>query len=107
MFRIVRMNTWRKDASPDQVTAAVTALAGLPGQIPGVRRWYLGSSAYGEADNADLVVVADFDDQPAYERFLHHPAHDRVINELVRPLVAHTAVIRCAADGADEGTADG
>lgn len=94
MLRQVRMNRWRDDAPPERIEAAIAALAELPGRIPELRGWYAAPSREGD-DDFDFVVVADFDDEAAYARYLRHPEHVRVVSELVRPLLATTVRIRC------------
>jgi hypothetical protein len=95
MFRQVRMNRWRADATEDGIREAVAALATLPGQIPDVRNWYQGEAMDG--DDFDFVLVMDFDDEQAFERYLQHPAHVHVVSTLVRPLLERTVRIRCEA----------
>jgi hypothetical protein len=76
--------------TPDAAVAdLVAALRTLPGLIPEIRRYDVGADL-GLADgNADIVILAEFDDADAWRRYQAHPAHTRVITELVRPIVEH------------------
>lgn len=89
------MNKWRADAAPERIAEAIRALAGLAAQIPEVRGWYQGETRTGDGDDFDFVLVVDFDDEPAFERYLQHPAHLHVVSNLVRPILASTVRIRC------------
>jgi hypothetical protein len=89
MLRHVVCLTFRAgtpDAALDELAAGFRA---LPAAIPEIRHYEVGTDL-GLADgNADLTLVADFDDADAWRRYQDHPAHVRVITELVRPIVAH------------------
>lgn len=100
MFRQIRMNTWRDDAPEERIKEAIEALREIPGQVPEVRGWFQSESAARDrGDDFDFVLVVDFDDEEAYERYLHNPVHMRVVNELIKPLLERTVRIRCQVDG--------
>jgi heme-degrading monooxygenase HmoA len=95
MFRQIRMNRWRADAPEGDVRNAIAALATLAAQIPEVRGWYQAETASAGDDDFDFVIVVDFDDEQAYQRYLRHPAHIHIVSRLVRPVLASTVRIRC------------
>ncbi len=79
--------------TPDEIDALVDALRALPDEIPEVRSYVVGVDAGLSPGNATVAVVADTDDRQGWEAYRDHPAHRRVIAEMVTPrLVAHVAV---------------
>jgi hypothetical protein len=95
MFRQVRMNKWRADATEESIKEAIAALGTLADQIPEVRNWYQAETVSAAGDDFDFVLVVDFDDEQAFERYLQHPAHVHVVSTLVRPILETTVRIRC------------
>jgi Stress responsive A/B Barrel Domain len=94
MFRHVVMLRWKSEATPEQRTAVEAALAALPGGIPEIRGYTIGSDAHVNEGNYDLVVVADFDDVDAYLVYRDHPDHQSVIRELIAPILAERAAVQ-------------
>lgn len=89
-FRHIALLTFAPGADVD---AIAEALRTLPAEIPELRRYVVARDAGLAADNADLAVVADVDDQAGYETYRDHPAHRAVIAERIAPhLIARTAV---------------
>ena len=62
-------------------------------QVPGLLNLTTGPDAGLREGNADLAIVADFEDEEAYRAYDADPEHNRVRRELVAP-VAET-VMRC------------
>ena len=63
--------------------------AALPDRIPEIRAYCGRPRTLGVAEgNADLAVVADFDDVDAWRVYRDDPEHQRVIAELIRPNLA-------------------
>lgn len=93
MFRHVVLITFTADATEARQQALLDGLSGLPAQIPEIRNYVFGTDAGLAEGNASLAVVADFDDIDGYRVYATHPAHVRVITELIRPIMAaRTAV---------------
>ena len=93
MFRHVVVLTFAEDATDAQVTAVVEGLRALPAQIPELRGYEVGRDLGLEGGDARVVAVADCDDVDGYLAYRDHPAHQRVIAERIRPiLAARTAV---------------
>lgn len=76
------------EATDDQVEAVVEGLRALPEQIPEIRSYRVGRDAGFAEDNADVLVLATFDDQAAWRSYQDHPAHRAVITELIAPIKA-------------------
>lgn len=93
-FRHVVLFRWNDMADDEGRRALADALAGLPAQIPELLAYRFGPDAGLAEDNWDFSVVADFADQAAYEVYRDHPAHQAVISERIRPLVAARAAVQ-------------
>jgi hypothetical protein len=88
MVRHVVLLTFVEGTTADTVEAIATALRELPEQIPELRSYVVGVDLDLADDNADLVVVADVDDVDGYLAYRDHPEHQRVIAEMIRPILA-------------------
>lgn len=96
MIRHIVLLTLRDDADPSAVTGLREALEALPAQIPAIRTYEVLTDAGLAATNADLAVVADFDDPDAWEEYRDHPAHRKVIEEQLLPLLVERRAIQQA-----------
>lgn len=76
------------------VDGIVRALDLLPSRIPSLRAYSVGRDLRLAAGNAHLVVVADFDDVAGYESYRDDPEHQRILAELIRPVLAHRAAVQ-------------
>ena len=87
-LRHVVLLTFKVETESARIDAIIGALEALPGHIEEIRSFTVRSDA-GLADgNADLVIVADFDDADAWRRYQNHDEHQRVLVELIRPSLA-------------------
>ena len=92
MFRHVVLLTIDPSA-PTAPATIVAALRDLPGAIPEIRDYEVGTDLGLAETNATIAVVAGFDDRAGFEAYRDHPAHLAVIEELILPvLVDRTAV---------------
>src|SRR4051794_560250 len=93
MFRHVALLRWQPDAPAHARAVAVEAIRALPSTIDVIRAYSVGTDGGETEGNFDVAIVADFDDADAYVVYRDHPSHRRVIDEVVRPiLAARTAV---------------
>ncbi len=88
------MFRWATGTTEDQVAELQRSLNGLPALIPALRDYRTGSDAGLAAGNWDFVVVADVDDVEGWRAYIDHPAHQRVLIELLRPLLGERAAIQ-------------
>ncbi len=72
----------------DLIRRELEAVARL---IPSVRSYRCGPDLGADATNYDFVVVATFDDLDGWREYEHHPEHDRVRTESIKPWVAERA----------------
>jgi Stress responsive A/B Barrel Domain len=94
MFRHVVLMCWKAGTTDEDVAHARNALLGLPSDISEIRSYVVGLDA-GEADgNYNLAIVADFDDEAGYVVYRDHPAHQRVIRDVIRPILHARAAVQ-------------
>jgi hypothetical protein len=93
------MLTWNEGTTAAQVAAVGDALGGLPAQIPEIRAYAFGADLGINAGNCDFVVVADFDSVEGYLVYRDHPAHQAVLADVIRPILAARATVQHALDG--------
>ncbi|MGA0568427.1 Dabb family protein [Rathayibacter sp. KR2-224] len=54
-------------------------LLSLPPQIDVIRAFEVGLNNAGASDNYDVVLVSEFDDEDALQRYIEHPVHQEVV----------------------------
>lgn len=82
-----------RDLSESRRQAILDGLAALPAAIPTIRHYEFGFDAGLAGTNADLAIVADFDDEDGYRTYADHPAHQAFIADHLRAVLAgRTAV---------------
>lgn len=84
--------TWKVAGDSEEERERVKAefrdrLLSLPSQIDVIRSFEVGLNNAGAADNFDVVLVSEFDDEDALQRYIQHPVHQEVVT-FVR---AHTS----------------
>jgi hypothetical protein len=94
MIRHVVVFTWKPEATAEQRERVKDELTALAPLMPGLRRYTCGPDVRIVDGNADFGIVADFDDANAYFAYRDHPAHQAVISEVTRPIMAHRAGIQ-------------
>lgn len=94
MFRHIVMVRWAEGTTEDQKRALRDGLAALPDQIPEVRAYRIGDDAGLNEGNFDIAVVADFDDRDGYLAYRDHPAHQKLVADLLRPVMGDRAALQ-------------
>jgi hypothetical protein len=94
MLRHVVLFRWREGTTADQVEAVRAGAAALPARIPELVRYTVGADAGLVEGNWDFAVVADLEDADAYRRYADHPAHQALIAERIRPILAARAAVQ-------------
>ena len=95
MFRHVVILKWTETATAEQRLAVRDGLRTLPPLIAEIRNYQVGVDAgLAPEGNSDLVVVADFDDVDGYVVYRDHPAHQEVIAQRIRPILAGRAAVQ-------------
>ena len=91
MFRHVVLITWKPDATEAQKGAVADELGQLPGVIDVIRDYRFGPDAGINPASRDFALVADFDDADGYLAYRDHPAHRKVVEDYLNPIVASRA----------------
>lgn len=94
MFTHVVLMTFKEDAPADLADEIVDALSGLPAAIPELKEYRIGKDLGLAEGNWQLGVVATFDNEAGYRTYSQHPAHLKIVTELVRPMVAQRAALQ-------------
>ncbi|HVB53591.1 MAG TPA: Dabb family protein [Candidatus Acidoferrales bacterium] len=87
MIKHVVLMRFRDDSPPGTVAAVVAGLAALPAQIPEIRSMSSGPDLGVIPNGCDLAIVVEFANSEDYLVYANHPAHRRVIEELIEPFV--------------------
>jgi len=87
MFHHVVVFTWLDGTTEEQVAAVAAELAKLPEEIPAIRRYEFGPDAGLDPANADFAVAAAFADAGGYLAYRDHPAHRKVVEDYISPIV--------------------
>lgn len=85
---------FREDATEEQIAAISQGLGALPDQIPEIRGYHFGPDAGINDGNHHFAVVADFESVDEYLVYRDHPAHQVVIAERIRPILASRAAVQ-------------
>ncbi|MFC4050995.1 Dabb family protein [Actinomadura syzygii] len=93
-FRHVAMFRWAEGTTTGQQDEVAARLGELPGVLPEIREYSLGTNAGVNPGGYDFVVVADFADKDDYLAYRDHPAHRAVVEEFVSPIAAERAAIQ-------------
>ena len=88
MFHHVVVFTWKDGTTQEQMSAVAAELAKLPEEVRTIRRYEFGTDAGLDPANADFAVVAAFEDADGYLAYRDHPAHRKVVENYLNPIVA-------------------
>ncbi|MFC5181050.1 Dabb family protein [Actinomadura harenae] len=92
-FRHVVLFTWIEGTTTAQVEEVAARLSDLPGVVPEIRAYSLGSDAGVNPGSADFAIVADFDDRDAYLAYRDNPEHRAVVDGM-KPLIASRTAVQ-------------
>ena len=98
MFRHVVLLSFGPHSAPGAIDEVVTRLRALPGEVPTIRAYSVGRDAKLASGNADLAVVADFDDEDGYRLYATHPAHLAVITTAIAPILSSRVAVQYEMD---------
>jgi hypothetical protein len=96
VIRHVATLTFVDDATDEQVRAVADALATLPARLPNMLAYSFGPDLGINAGNASFVVVADFEAVDDYAAYRDDPEHQRILAEVIRPILASRAAVQYA-----------
>lgn len=94
MFSQVACFRWVDGTGPADVETVVAALSPLPAVVPEILEYRCGPDAGSADGNYDFAVVSSFADHEAYRVYATHPAHQRVLSDVVRPRLASRVAVQ-------------
>jgi hypothetical protein len=95
MFRHIVLFGWTQDATETQQLAMAGELRKLPAVVDSIRAYQIGPDAgVNPGKNFDFAVVAEFEDADGYRAYRDHPAHRKVVEQYVNPIVARRAAVQ-------------
>ena len=96
MLRHVVLMRWKSGTSDAQKQAVREGLAALPAAIPEIRSYQFGDDASIVTGNFEFAIVADFENTTDFQTYAAHDAHQKLIAELIRPIVQDRAAVQYA-----------
>lgn len=93
-LRHVNLLTWKKGTTQADIDALAAELARMREEIPEIRTLSFGPDLGLMDGNVDFAILEDFDDAGAFGRYTAHPAHNRMVSEFLRPILASRQAIQ-------------
>lgn len=93
-LRHVNLLTWKDGTSPTQIEALCQQLHQMRDEISEIRALSFGPDLHLAEGNVDFAIVEDFEDAEAFGRYVAHPAHNRMVGEFLRPILASRQAIQ-------------
>jgi hypothetical protein len=78
------------------VDAIEAALLAMPDEIPAIRSVSVARDLGLAEGNAEIALVVDLDDADAWRDYQEHPAHQRLLTDLLRPALRSRTAIQVA-----------
>lgn len=94
MVRHVVMFRWKDGTTPQQVAAVAEGLGRMPGLIPELVSYHLGTDLGLAPTNFDFAVVAELQSADGFLAYRDHPEHQAVIRDVILPLVAERVAVQ-------------
>lgn len=94
MIRHVALFRLREDAPPGTQQALEDGLFLLAQTIESISAYHYGPDLGLRQGNFDFAVVADFEDETAFQSYADHPAHVAFLKEQVAPAITERAALQ-------------
>jgi hypothetical protein len=94
LIRHTVMFTWKPEATEEQRKRVPAELSRLPGVIPSIKAYSMGTDIGVNEGNWQFAVTADFDDLDGYLAYRDDPTHQAIIKEHIRPIIATRAAVQ-------------
>lgn len=88
MIEHIVLFRWAETASPEAKENVTTELRKLKGKIPGIVDLSCGANFCDRAKGYTHGLVVRFKDRPSRETYGPHPEHQRVVQDLIKPIAA-------------------
>jgi hypothetical protein len=99
MIAHVFLMSLKPDASAKQRQALLDGIARLPAEIDGIVSFGSGVDLGLSSGNAEMALLALFEDEQAWKSYLAAPAHRRLASELVSPVLESGMAIQIEVSG--------
>jgi Stress responsive A/B Barrel Domain len=94
MIRHTVLFGWSEDATDAQKKRVADELSRLPGLIPSLRAYAMGTDIGVNEGNWNFAVTADFDDLEGYLAYRDDPVHRAIIAEHIAPIIGRRAAVQ-------------
>jgi hypothetical protein len=88
------MFTWKPEVTDEQKKRVAEELSRLPGVVPSIRAYAMGSDLGVNEGNWEFAVSGDFDDLDGYLAYRDDPTHRAIIAEHIQPIIATRAAVQ-------------
>jgi Stress responsive A/B Barrel Domain len=83
----VNILSWKDGAEQAAIDALVEYLSGYAAAIPEIRGLSFGPDLGLAERNGDFAIIVDFDDEQGFRRYLADPAHGRLVEKFLKPII--------------------
>jgi hypothetical protein len=94
VFRHVVIVKFSDGTTDDQKQALREGLTVLPEQVSEIRAYRFGDDAGLTPGNFDFAIVADFESQDDFLAYRDHPAHQKLVVDLLQPIITQRAAVQ-------------
>jgi len=88
MIEHIVLFRWTETASKEAVENVITELRGLKSKIPGIVDLSCGANFCDRAKGYTHGLVVRFKDRASLDAYGPHPEHQRVVQNLIKPIAA-------------------
>ena len=94
MLRHIVLVKFVPSADDAQRRAVIDGLGALPGKIPTIRRYDIGTDLGLAEDNYDLSLIAEFDSEDDFRAYAADEHHVAVIRNHILPILAERVAVQ-------------
>ncbi|MDJ1173305.1 Dabb family protein [Roseofilum capinflatum] len=89
MIEHIVLFQFKPDVSPESLSAFLNGLRGLKGKIPEILQLSCGENFCDRAQGFTHGLVARFQDASSLKTYQDHPAHQEVVQNLIKPIAVN------------------
>jgi len=84
---------WKEETAPEAIAKAMENLRGLKDKIPEILEISCGENFSERAKGFQHGLLVKFSDRSALDAYQPHPAHQEVVQNLIKPIVAEVLAL--------------
>lgn len=88
MIEHIVLFKWQEEATEEQITEALKALNSLKDKIEGIIDLSCGENFSERNQGFQHALIVKFNDRDSLESYFPHPAHQEVVKNNIRPILA-------------------